>query len=90
MEADAALSLGMKIDTKSGSKIYIEAFITDDGSSLKAILFHDLTKNKTGTGKLPLHIPEPIWLADPSRRIRVVARKMFAFITSRRYGLQDN
>jgi len=33
-------------------------------------------KNKDG-GLLPLHIPEPGWLADPTHRTKVVAKRFF-------------
>lgn len=61
MEADAALALLMKLDDDSESKLHVEAFVTDDDTSIRSLLSHDKTPNKTGKGKLPLHIPEPKW-----------------------------
>ena len=79
MEADAAfLSLVMKLDKDYDSKLYIENFVTDDDSSIRALLSHPTTNPK---GRLPTHIPEPCWLADPSHRTRVVARAIFALAT---------
>ena len=83
MEAHGALSLVIKLDKKTDSKIYVEAFVTDDDTSIRSLLSHDHTHNGTGKGKLPQHIPEPRWLADPSHRTRVVARAIFALVTLR-------
>ena len=40
MEADTALYLVNKLDDYSDSKLYIEAFVTDDDSSIRAMLSH--------------------------------------------------
>ena len=86
MEADGALHLVKELDKRGKddcgvSKLFVEAFVTDDDSSIRAILSHDKSKKKNGKGKLPEHIPEPKWLADPSHRTRVVARVIFALAT---------
>ena len=79
MEADAALSLVLKLDKDdSNSKLYVENFVTDDDSSIRAVLAHP---SPNGKGRLPTHIPEPCWLADLSHRTRVVARAIFALAT---------
>ena len=83
MEAHGALSLVKKLDKSSNSKLYVEAFVTDDDTSIRSLLSHDLSPQGTGKGKLPLHIPEPKWLADPSNRTRVVARAIFALVSYR-------
>ena len=84
MEADAALSLFLKLDREYNSKLFIEALVIDDDSSLRAIIDHDVSKKKNGKGKLPAHIPRPRFLADPSHRTRVVARAIFALVSSRK------
>eukprot|EP00957_Ditylum_brightwellii_P026690 2018808-Ditylum_brightwellii.AAC.1 len=33
------------------------------------------------TGKLPLNVPEPKWLADPTHRTKVVAEQFFGMKT---------
>ena len=76
-----ALSLLNKLDQSTNSKLYVEAFVTYDDTSIRSLLSHDLSPQDTGKGKLPLHIPEPKWLADPSHRTRVVARAIFALVT---------
>ena len=80
MEADAALALVEKLYKRHGHKYYCEALVTDDDSSMRAIVCHPSPKGK---GRLPLHIPEPRWLADPSHRTRVVARAIFALAALR-------
>ena len=83
MEADTALSLLKKLDDDTQSKLYVEAFVTDDDTSIRSLLSQHVSPNQSGKGKLPLHIPEPRWLADPSHRTRVVARAIFALVTLR-------
>ena len=42
MEADAALSLVKEFDKDSGSKLYVEAFVTDDDTSIKELCSHTI------------------------------------------------
>ena len=83
MEADGALSLVKELDELSDSKLFVEAFVTDDDSSIRALISHFDPKSRKNKGKLPDHIPEPKWLADPSHRTRVVARAIFALVKLR-------
>ena len=76
MEADGALSLVTKLDRKTDSKVFVESLVTDDDSSIRAILSHP-SKGKQ-KGQLSEHIPQPRFLADPSHRARVVDSKIFA------------
>ena len=77
MEADGALSLVKNLDLETNSKVFIESFVTDDDSSIRAILRHP---SKRGKGKLPLHIRKPKWLADPSHRTKVIANAIFQLV----------
>ena len=77
MEADGALSLVKNLDKETNSKVYVESFVADDDSSIRAILRHP---SKRGRGRLPKHIREPKWLADPSHRTKVVANAIFALV----------
>ena len=83
MEAHGALLLIKKLDKATNSKLYVEAFVTDDDTSIRLLLSHDKSPLCTGKGKLPLHIPEPKWLTDPSHRTRVVSRAIFALVSYR-------
>ena len=76
MEADAALQLIKKIFREYAGRIYVKVIVSDDDSTMKAILKHEGPTSKKG--KLPLEIPEPTWLADPSHRVKVVASKIYA------------
>ena len=66
------------MDNSTNSKLYVEAFVTNDDTSIRSLLSHDKSPLGTGKGKLPHHIPEPKWLADPSHRTRVVSRAISA------------
>ena len=80
MEADGALSLVLKLDDITKSKIFIESFVSDDDSSLRAIMRHHHPKGK---GMLPPHIPEPKWLADPTHRTKIVANAIFSLVNNK-------
>ena len=58
MKANPALSLVEKLDKDSGSKLFVEASVIDDNSSIRALLYHDMSIKETGKDKLPLHISE--------------------------------
>ena len=74
MEADSALHLVQKIHRDTNKKVFIERIVADDDLSMHAILNHASDNKK---GKLPQEIPQPRWLADPTHRIKVVAKAMF-------------
>ena len=51
MEADGALQLVKELDERGkdnhgNSKLFVEAFVTDDDSTMRAILSHDTSKKK--------------------------------------------
>ena len=73
MEAGVVLQLCIDIHDNSGYPIYIEKICSDDDSTIRAHLQHTVN----GKGKLPDHIPTPIFLADPSHRIKVMASPIF-------------
>jgi len=56
-------------------KVILMAIVADDDSSMRALLRHPDNNPK---GKLPLEIPEPEWLTDPSHRTKVVAKPFYA------------
>ena len=60
MEATVAIELS--IDLHDGDYgIFIDKIVSDDDSTMRSHLVHE----EQG-GKLPLHIPPPKFLADPS------------------------
>ena len=75
MEADAALTIYEELYYESQKKIALQCIVSDDDSSMRALLKHSTNHSK---GKLKAEIPEPEWLADPSHRTKVVAKPFFA------------
>ena len=53
----------------------MKAIVVDDDSSMRLLLKHSVNNPK---GKLPLEIPEPEWLANPSHRAKVVVKHFCA------------
>ena len=74
MEAYGALSLVKKIYNKTKGEVFVEAMVLDDDASVRSILTHESVNPK---GQLPEEIPQPIFLADPSHRTKVVAKAIF-------------
>ena len=56
--------------------VYINELVTDDDSTMRAHL-----KNISNGGKLPYIINEPQFLADPSHRVKVMCKPLFAMVT---------
>ena len=71
MEASAALELLLQLYALG---VEIEFIVSDDDSTMRAHLKHIGAHQK---GKLPLHIPEPFFLCDPSHRIKVMVKDIF-------------
>lgn len=60
----------------------IGAIVSDDDSTMKAQLKHKKNpQNPKDKGKLPLWIPEPTFLADPSHRVKSVAKHFYSIRT---------
>ena len=77
MEAALAFDFVIKIDEMFKGLVYIKEIITDDDSTMRAHL-----KNITNGGKLPDHILQAIFLADPSHRVKVMCKPIFAMVTN--------
>ena len=71
MEATAALEMVTGIHTEHGGHIFVEGIISDDDSTMRAKVSHE-TSNVHG--KLPSHIPAPIFKADPGHRIKSMSK----------------
>ena len=74
METDAVLYLYKTLYNGNDKKVVLKAIVVDDDSSMRALLRHPDNNPK---GKLPLEMPEPEQLADPSRRTKVVAKPFY-------------
>ena len=71
MEASAALELLLQLYALG---VEIEFIVSDDDSTMRAHLKHISAHQK---GKLSIHIPEPVFLCDPSHRIKVMVKDIF-------------
>ena len=83
MEASAILK--MVEDAHYNRFFIIDAIVSDDDSTMRAVLKHPRIGVrgqflKTSKGKLDEEIPEPSFLADPSHRIKVVAKHIFYIV----------
>ena len=78
MEAIVALDLTTDVHTNSKGKVFIEALVSDDDSTMRMLLKH---KDNHPKGKLSCMIPQPTFLADPSHRIKVMAKPFFKMVT---------
>ena len=74
MEVDVALSIDKEMYYNSQKKIALQNIVSDDDSSMRALLKHSCNHPK---GKLKLEILEPDWLADLSHITKVVAKHIF-------------
>ena len=70
MEATAALKLILSLHSHA---ISVEFLVSDDDSTMRAHLRH-IGMDK---GKLPLDVPAPTFLCDPSHRIKVMVKDIF-------------
>ena len=72
MEVSAALEIILELDKKGVS---VESIVSDDGSTMRAHLKHENTEKNA---KLPRYVHPPIFLCDPSHRIKVMIKEVFA------------
>ena len=77
MEANLALILLEEVFNETAGKIYVAEMVTDDDSTIRSHC-----KNINMGGKLPDCIPQPLFLADPSHRIKVMAAPVFKLVSS--------
>ena len=83
MEASAILK--MVEDAYYNRFFIIDVIVSNDYSIVQAVLKHPIIGVrgqilKTSKGKLDVQIPEPSFLADPSHRIKVVAKHIFYIV----------
>ena len=79
MEASAILKMVKDAFYNCFFIIYI--IVSDDDSTMRAVLKHPSKGSrgqflKSSKGKLHEDIPEPSFLADPSHRVKVVAKNL--------------
>ena len=77
MEASLAQDLIRGIFENSGGRVFVEYVVSDDDSTMRAYC-----KAAENGGKLPQGIPEPTFYADPSHRIKCMAKPIYKMVTS--------
>ena len=77
MKASVVLDLTKYIFNNSNGEVYLNALVNDDESTMRSLLQH-CTNHEIG--KLPIEIPQPIFLADPSHRIKVISKPFFKMV----------
>ena len=75
MESAAALCMVVSSPTDRG--VVILWIISDDDSVMRAVCSYPEPENTKTKGKLPKYILQPIFKADPSHRVKVVAKKWY-------------
>ena len=73
-QSEAALEIVNNIYNDNKGKLFIKRIVSDNNSILRALLKHQSNHNKS---RLPQHIPEPQFLADPGHRTKTVAAKIY-------------
>ena len=84
MEASAILKL--VTDAHKKRRFIVHVIISDDDSTMQAHLTHPrLKKNNKpyadSKGKLSTRIPAPMFLADPTHRVKCVAKAIYALVS---------
>ena len=87
MEASAILK--MLADTLHNRFFVVGVIVSDDNSTTRALLKHPLIGVqgqvlKTSKGKLDEEIPKPSFLADPSHRVKGLAKHIFSIVNKSR------
>ena len=83
MESEAALQIVCEMHEKHKQLIYIKGIISDDDSTMRALLKHPDNHPK---GRLPINVPQPIFLANPGHRTKSL-QKSTPSLTSRNQRL---
>ena len=79
MESKVALSLTEQIFNNSNGHLYVKHLVSDDDSTMRSLLTHQNENNKKG--RLPEQIPAITFYADPSHRVKVMAKPVYGKVT---------
>ena len=77
MEATLARTMVEEVSLLSKGKVAIGTMVTDDDSTLR----RHCSSTENG-GKLLAGVPEPIFLADPGHRVKVMVKPIFTMVTT--------
>ena len=79
MESQLALKLVHKLYDETGKKAFVKKLVTDDDATTRALLSHTNKK-----GKLRTDVPAITFLADPSHRVKVMVKSIFANVSTKK------
>ena len=74
---EPAAILDMAINSVPKRNFVIGTIISDDDSTMHVHLRHP-SDDPGDKGKLPVHVKEPIFLADPGHRLKAISKHFFA------------
>ena len=77
MESSLALNLISDVFKKYGGNVFVEKVVSDNDSTMQSHC-----KSEKKGGKLDDNIPEPMFLADPSHRIKIMVKPIFELCQS--------
>ena len=86
---EASTIFKMVEDTLYNRSFIVYVIVSDNDSTMRAVLKHPLIGvrgqvMKTSKEKLDEEIPEPSFLADPSHRVKVLAKHIFFIVNKSR------
>ena len=76
---ESALALSMVDDVFKNGKAFINEIVTDDDTTMRAVVSHNKKK-----GRLSSDIPPPKFFADPGHRVKVMVKPIFVMVTTTR------
>ena len=74
---ESAAILQMLTSCQNERKFVTQWIISDDDSTIRAVCSHPDPTDPETKGKLPKNILQPIFKANPSHRVKVVAKKWY-------------
>jgi hypothetical protein len=76
MESSLALKLIEQLHDETNQKAFVNELVTDDDATTRTILTHKHKKCR-----LPMNIPQPVFLADPCHRVKAMVKPIFARVS---------
>ena len=80
---EAAAILDMSINCITERKFVMRTIVSDDDSVMRAHVRHKISDAKSDKGKLPPWIHQPDFMADPSHRIKTIAKHFYKLALQR-------
>ena len=76
METSLALNMGEELYQNTNKRAFVGEIVTEDDIIMQSNVSHTSKK-----AKLSIDVPEPLFLADPNHRIKVMLKPIFANVT---------